>query len=115
MADVVQRLGNSVGYSRPRLDLFFISDHPHVAGDGLRPVRAGSRLALGLWPEGVQRLRRSRVGPGDHFCEAVRNDLWAPLTVEGHSRTLSGPFPDPTPTRLPRSRMTSLEGCDIKP
>ena len=44
----VQTLGNSAGYSRPRFDLFFISDHPHVAGDGLRPVRAGSRLTLGL-------------------------------------------------------------------
>jgi hypothetical protein len=69
-------------------------DRPHCAGDGPGPVRAGSRLALGPWPEGVQRLRRSRAGPEDHFCEAVRNDLQVPLTVEGHPRTLSGPSPD---------------------
>ena len=28
-------------------------------------------------------LRRSRVGPGDRFCETVRNDLQVPLTLEG--------------------------------
>jgi hypothetical protein len=44
---------------------------PHLAGDGPRPVRAGSGLALGFWPEGVQRLRRSRVGPEDAFRGAV--------------------------------------------
>jgi hypothetical protein len=58
--------------------------------DGPRPVRAGSRLALGFWPEGVQRLRRSRVA-GGHF----RRKREASLTVEGHPRTLSGPSPDP--------------------
>ena len=30
---------------------------PHFAGDGLRPVRAGSRLALGFWPECPQSSR----------------------------------------------------------
>ena len=34
-----------------------------------RPVYPGTRT-LGLWPERVQRLRRSRAGPEDHFCEA---------------------------------------------
>ncbi len=80
------------GTQRAR-QLPFLTD-PHLAGDGPRAVRAGSCLALGLWPEGVQRLRRSRVGPEDHFCEAVRNDLRVPLTVEGHPRTLSGPSPE---------------------
>jgi hypothetical protein len=37
------------------------------------------------------------VGPEDHFCGAVRNDLRVPLTVEGHPRTLSGPSPDLSP------------------
>jgi len=49
----------------------------------MRPVRAGPCLAHGLWPEGVQRLRRSRAGPEDHFRGAVRNDLQVPLTAEG--------------------------------
>jgi hypothetical protein len=40
------------------------------------------RLALGFWPEGVQRLRRSRV-TGGHF----RRKREAPLTVEGHPDT----------------------------
>ena len=70
-------------------------DCPQLVGDGPRPVRAGSGLALGFWQEGVQRLRRSRAGPEDDFCEAVRNDLRVPLTVEGHPRTLSGPSTEP--------------------
>src|SRR5262249_43817327 len=41
-------------------------------------------------PLGWQRLRRSRVGPGDRFCEAVRNDLRVPLTLEGPARTMRG-------------------------
>jgi hypothetical protein len=51
----------------------------------------------GLWP-GPRRqarwagrgLRRSRVGPEDRFCEAVRNDLQVPLTLEGPARTMRG-------------------------
>jgi hypothetical protein len=35
-------------------------------------------------------LRRSRVGPGDRFCEAVRKDLGVPLTLEGPTRTIRG-------------------------
>jgi len=50
-----------------------------------------------LWP-GPRRqarwagrgLQRSRVGPGDRFCEAVRNDLRVPLTLEGPARTMRG-------------------------
>ena len=41
-------------------------------------------------PLGWQRLRRSRAGPEDRFCEAVRNDLRVPLTPEGPARTMSG-------------------------
>jgi len=85
-------------------------DCPHPAGDGPCPVRAGSCLALGLWPEGVQRLRRSRVGPEDHFCEAVRNDLRVPLKAEGHPRTLSGPFPDLSPASTLASSTRLLTG-----
>ena len=54
----------------------------------LRPViDGGSPRALRAWPLawpspsgplGRQRLRRSRVGPEDRFCEAVRNNH-APL------------------------------------
>ena len=35
-------------------------------------------------------LRRSRVGPEDRFCGAVRNDLGVPLTLEGPTRTMRG-------------------------
>ena len=41
-------------------------------------------------PPGRQRLRRSRVGPEDPFCEAVRKDLRVPLTLEGPPRTMRG-------------------------
>ena len=41
-------------------------------------------------PLGWQRLRRSRVGPEDRFCGAVRNDLGVPLTLEGPARTMRG-------------------------
>jgi hypothetical protein len=51
----------------------------------------------GLWP-GPRRqarwagrgLRRSRVGPDDRFCDAVRNDHRVPLTLEGPARTMRG-------------------------
>src|SRR6476469_4045864 len=33
-------------------------------------------------------LRRSRAGPEDRFCEAVRNDLRVPLMLEGPTRTM---------------------------
>ena len=54
-------------------------------------------IGPGLWP-GPRRqarwvgrgLRRSRVGPEDRFCEAVRNDLQVPLTLEGPTRTMRG-------------------------
>jgi hypothetical protein len=49
-----------------------------------------SGLARTAGPEGRQRLRRSRVGPEDPFCEAVRKDLRVPLTLEGPTRTMRG-------------------------
>src|SRR5262245_33327597 len=56
-----------------------------------------ARFGPGLWPgprpqaRWVGRgLRRSRVGPEDRFCEAVRNDLRVPLTLEGPTRTMRG-------------------------
>src|ERR1022692_4806392 len=50
---------------------------------------------LPAWPSpsgplGRQRLRRSRVGPEDPFCEAVRKDLRVPLTLEGPTWTMRG-------------------------
>jgi hypothetical protein len=51
----------------------------------------------GLWPGprcqarwAGRGLRRSRVGPEDRFCGAVRNDLRVPLTLEGPARTMRG-------------------------
>jgi hypothetical protein len=46
------------------------------------PLPSGPRVGRGL--------RRSRVGPEDRFCEAVRNDLRVPLTLEGPTRTMRG-------------------------
>jgi hypothetical protein len=69
----------------------------------------------------MQRLRRSRVGPEDDFCEAVSNDLRVPLTVEGQPRTLSGPSPDPGlatalyPSRLRDRRPAGLPRCTTEP
>ena len=56
-----------------------------------------ARFGPGLWP-GPRRqarwagrgLRRSRVGPEERFCEAVRNALRVPLTLEGPARTMRG-------------------------
>jgi hypothetical protein len=56
-----------------------------------------ARSGPGLWP-GPRRqarwvgrgLRRSRAGPEDRFCGAVRNDLRVPLTLEGPTRTMRG-------------------------
>ena len=53
-------------------------------GPGLRP---GPRRQARWVGRG---LRRSRVGPEDRFCEAVRNDLRVPLTLEGPTRTMRG-------------------------
>jgi hypothetical protein len=63
-------------------------------GPGLRP---GPRRQARWVGRG---LRRSRVGPEDRFCEAVRNDLRVPLTLEGPTRTMRG-----VPARYP---VTSL-------
>ena len=73
------------------------------AGDGPRPVRAGSCLALGFWPEGVQGLRRScRVRDHATTCQTCNFGLHrSEKTVEEHPRTLSGPSPDsPSTTAL---------------
>ena len=65
-------------------------------------------IGPGLWP-GPRRqarwvgrgLRRSRAGPEDRFCEALRNDLRVPLTLEGPTRTMRG-VPLLGPVTLPR-------------
>jgi hypothetical protein len=53
-------------------------------GPGLRPGprRQARRVGRGL--------RRSRVGPEGRFCEAVRNDLQVPLTLEGPTQKMRG-------------------------
>jgi len=51
-------------------------------GLGPGPRRQARRVGRGL--------RRSRVGPEDCFCEAVRNNLRVPLTLEGPTRTMRG-------------------------
>jgi len=58
-----------------------------------RPRRPARRAGRGL--------RRSRVGPEDRFCEAVRNDLRVPLTLEGPARTMRG-VPAPVAVTFPR-------------
>jgi len=45
---VVQAAGNTSGTAYACA--VCPAGYPHRAGDGLRPVRAGSRLPLGLWP-----------------------------------------------------------------
>jgi hypothetical protein len=69
---------------------------PACTLQGMACVRSGQAPAwpLCLLAGGGAEAPTSRVGPEDHFCEAVRNDLRVPLTVEGHPRTLSGPSPD---------------------
>jgi hypothetical protein len=67
-----------------------------------RFARRGSPRTYRAWPLawpspsgplGWQRLRRSRAGPEDRFCEAIRNDLQVPLTLEGPARTMRGIVP----------------------
>jgi hypothetical protein len=62
-----------------------------LSGTGVSP------RALRAWPLAwplpsgpLGRLRRLRAGPEDRFCEAVRNDLRVPLTLEGPTRTMRG-------------------------
>ena len=47
-------------------------------------------LALAVRPAGLVEAPGSRVGSKDRFCEAVRNDLGVPLTLEGPARTMRG-------------------------
>jgi hypothetical protein len=72
----------------------------HLAGDGLRPVRAGCGLALGFWPEGVQRLRCSKGGSRRCFLRSdFRKDLRVPLDGGGATpdtkRAMPGSEPGP--------------------
>ena len=81
------------------------------------PASGPGRLPLGPWflTGGVQSFRRSRVGPEDHFCETVVNDLRVPLTAEGHPRTLSGSSPDPTPASALAPRRGLTVSCTARP
>ena len=74
-----------------------------------------ARFGPGLWPGPCRQarwagrgLRRSRAGPADRFCEAVRNDLRVPLTLEGPARTMRG-----VPARLTvtSSRLSGAPGA----
>jgi hypothetical protein len=68
-------------------------------------------IGPGLWPGPCRqarwagrRLRRSRVGPEDRFCEAVENDLQVPLTLEGSASPDNARHTGPGPvTRSRRS------------
>jgi hypothetical protein len=83
-------------------------DCPQLAGDGPRPVRAGSAWPLVSDRRGCRGSDAQGVGPEDAFCEAVLERIFGcPLTVEGHPRTLSGPSPDPNPawTLAPSARL----------
>ncbi len=87
----------------PCVGIFAVADRNtiHLVGAihivGLPTEVRRARFGPGLWP-GPRRqarrvgrgLRRSRVGPEDRFCEAVRNDLRVPLTLEGPIRTMRG-------------------------
>jgi hypothetical protein len=65
------------------------SDSPQRFAARLQGLASG--LALAVRPAGLALgLRRSRVGPEDRFCGAVRNDLRVPLTLEGPARTMRG-------------------------
>jgi hypothetical protein len=111
---------------------------PFIIGSAMITEGAGSPRASRAWPLalpspsgplGRQRLRRSRVGPEDPFCEAGRKDLGVPLTLEGRTRTMRGvpsrclwPFARrsahsvrarrPGPARVARHRgVTAGTGC----
>jgi hypothetical protein len=60
------------------------------SGSAHPPAATGSESAV--WPARYLPLglRRSRAGPEDRFCGAVRNDLRVPLTLEGPTRTMRG-------------------------
>jgi len=79
---------------------FSRGDCPHRAGDGPRPVRAGSAWPLVSDRRGCRGLRRSRGGSRRCFLRSGFERIFGcPLTVEGHPRTLSGPSPDRSPAR----------------
>jgi hypothetical protein len=86
--------------------LYVTQDHPahiprrhneHLAGDGTRPVRAGSRLAPVFWPECPQRhpwIKHDFAGCtlARHFPRVlVVLRSQSCLRLEGRTRTLSGP------------------------
>jgi hypothetical protein len=80
----------------PGYDLSVLRVRRAAIGPGLRP---GPRRQARWVGRG---LRRSRVGPEDRFCEAVRNELRVPLTLEGSTRRMRGPAPAAvTFSRLP--------------
>jgi hypothetical protein len=68
---------------------------------GMARVRSGQACPCPWFlTGGGAKAPRSRAGPEDAFCEAVRKDLQVPLTVEGHPRTLSGPSPAASPAGI---------------
>ena len=66
-------------------------------GPGLRPGPCRQARWAG------RGLRRSRVGPEERFCGAVRNALRVPLTLEGLARTMCGV---PAPLAVTSSRFS---------
>jgi hypothetical protein len=97
-------------------------DHPHLGGNGTRPVRAGSCLALVF-------CRSARRGSGvkrDFACAFTRRLLpvlvvlrpRSRLMLEGRARALRGPSPDRSPARtlapssvVPPGSVLLTRGC----
>ena len=51
----------------------------------MRVWALASGLALAVRTAGLAEVSGVRAGPEDRFCEAVRNDLWVPLSRRGQS------------------------------
>jgi hypothetical protein len=89
-----------------------------ITRNGVAEVRR-VRFGPGLWPgprlqarRAGRGLRRSRVGPEDRFCGAVRNDLRVPLTLEWPARTMRGV---PAPSLWPFARRSAHLARDDRP
>ncbi len=112
------------GISLPGHNCMLIARRLYLAGDGPRPVRAGS-----AWPLSPDRsVRRGSGVKRDFVCTFTRHLLPVPvvlrsqsrLRLEGRTRTLSGPSPDLTQPGLlhipmsvgMRSRYAQMRDCD---
>jgi hypothetical protein len=77
-------------------------DRRYCAGDGPRPARAGSGLALAIRPAGSAETPGSSVTSCIHFTRHLSAVVvvlrrQSRLMLEGRTRTLSGSSPAPCP------------------